>query len=174
MVDTIAEARFTIVMLSRSLIITAALTVFAFGCTGTTEQGPTNTPSEEGTQTPTTTANSEAGFAIALPQGSSTTPNEKAPGQYEYTTPNGTVLITVKPGDRAAFDAAKAHYTAKASSFGGTARGTDAQFSSQWREVAAGPRSNATLLFASGKIYECTVSSTNAPTLMVCQSLKAS
>ena len=83
------------------------------------------------------------------------------------------MLITVKPGDRAAFDAAKAGYTSKATSFGGHVKGTDTQFSSAWREVATGPRSSATLLFANSKIYECTVTSTSAPTLMVCQSLKA-
>jgi hypothetical protein len=173
-VDTIAEARFTTVMLSRSLLVTTAFTMFALGCTGTAEQGP-STPGEEGAQqTPTTTAeNSEAGYTVALPQGSSTTPNEKSPGQYEYTTPNGSVLITVRPGDQATFDAAKAMYTTKATSFGGYVRGTDAKFTSAWREAATGPRSSATLLFASAKIFECTVTSTNAPTLMVCQSLKA-
>lgn len=175
MVDTMKEARFTIVMLSRSLLVTTAFTVFALACTGTSEQGPTNTPGEEGSQPgPTTTAeNTEAGYTVALPQGSSTTPAEKAPGQYEYTTPNGNVLVTVRPGDKAAFDAAKAQYTTKATSFGGHTRATDTQLSSAWREAATGPRSSATLLFANAKIYECTVSSTNAPTLMVCQSLKA-
>lgn len=156
----------------RSLLLTS-IAILAFGCTNSTEPGP-STPTDEGTQGPTTSAeNPSAGYTVALPQGSSTTPNEKAPGQYEYTTPNGTVLITVKPADKAAFDAAKASYTSKATSFGGHARGTDTQFSSAWREVATGPRSSATLLFANSKLYECTVTSASAPTLMVCQSLKA-
>ena len=174
MVDTIAEARFTISMHQlRSLLLTS-IAILAFGCTNSTSEGP-NTPTEEGTQPGPTTAaeNPSAGYTVALPQGSTTTPNEKAPGQYEYTTPNGSVLITVKPGDKAAFDAAKASYTTKASSFGGHARGSETQFSSVWREAATGPRSSATLLFANGKIYECTVTSTSAPTLNVCQSLKA-
>lgn len=174
MVDTIAEARFTIVMLSRSLLL-SCIAVLAFGCTNSTSEPGPSTPTEEGSQPPPTTTaeNGGAGYSIALPQGSTTTPNEPAPGQYEYTTPNGTVLVTVKPGDQAAFDAAKAQYTTKATSFGGHARGTDTQFSSTWREAATGPRATATLLFASNKIYECTVSSSNAATLMVCQSLKA-
>lgn len=170
MVDTIAEARFTIPM--RALLVTTAFTVFALGCTGTTEQGP-NAPSEEGAPPTTTAENTEGGFTVALPHGSSPAAIEKAPGQYEYTTPNGSVLVTVKPGDQAAFEAAKAQYTTRATSFGGHARGTDTQFSSAWREAETGPRSSATLLFANAKIFECTVSSTSAPTLMVCQSLKA-
>lgn len=174
MVDTMEEARFTIVMLSRSLLVTTALTIFVFGCTaGDPGSPPTG---EEGTrdQAPTTIAeNKGAGFTVALPPGSSTSPTEKAPGQYEYTTPNGSVLVTVRPGDKAAFDAAKALYATKAASFSGHSRATDTQFSSAWREASPGPRSSATLLFASSKIYECTVSSTSAPTLMVCQSLKA-
>ena len=173
MVDTIPEARFTIVMLSRSLLFTS-IAVLAFACTNSTSEPGPSTPAEEGSQPPPTTAeNAGAGYSIALPQGSTTTPNEKAPGQYEYTTPNGNVLVTVKPGDKAAFDAARALYTAKATSFGGHTNGSDTQFSSAWREATPGPRSSATLLFASGKIYECTVSSTSAPTLMVCQSIKA-
>jgi hypothetical protein len=173
MVDTIAEARFTIVMLSRSLplLFTTVLAALASACTGTTEP---NTPTEEGTPTPTTTAeNAEAGYTVALPQGSSTTPTEKSPGQYEYTTPNGSVFITVRPGDRAAFEAAKAQVTAKATSFSGHAKSTDTQLSSAWRETATGPRSSTTLLFATSKIYECNVTSPNASTLVVCQSLKA-
>jgi hypothetical protein len=161
-------------MLLRSLLLTSAFTVLALGCTAN-EPGP-NTPAEEGTpdKTPTTTAeNGEAGYAVALPQGSSTTPTEKSPGQYEYTTPNGTVLITVRPGDRAAFDAAKAQVTAKAASFGGHTNAADTQLSGVWREAATGPRSSTTLLFANSKIFECNVSSASAPTLMVCQSLKA-
>lgn len=166
------KARLAEVM--RSLLITTAFTALALGCTAN-EPGP-NAPDDgtQGANVPTTTAeNKEAGYSVALPQGSSTTPTEKAPGQFEYTTPNGTVLITVKTGDRAAFDAAKAAYTTKANSFGGATKGTDTQFSSAWREVATGPRSSATLLLATGKLYECTVTSSNAPTLMVCQSLKA-
>lgn len=158
-------------MLLRSLLCTTALTALALGCTAN-EPGP-NSP-DEGAQGPTTVAeNKEAGYSVALPQGSSTTPTEKTPGQFEYTTPNGSVIITVKTGDRAAFDAAKAAYTTKASSFGGYSKGTDTQFSSAWREVATGPRSSATLLLATGKLYECTVTSSSAPTLQTCQSLKA-
>jgi hypothetical protein len=173
-VDTIAEARFTIVMLSRSLMFTSlVLGALAMACTNSTSEPGPGTPNEEGSPPTTTVENSGAGYTIALPQGSSSTPNEKPPGQYEYTTPNGNVLVTVKPGDRAAFDAAKAMYATRATSLGGTARGTDTQFSSAWREAATGPRTSATLLFANTKIYECAVTSTNAPTLMVCQSLKA-
>jgi hypothetical protein len=174
-VDTIAEARFTIIMLSRSLMFTSLLVLapVAMACTNSTSEPGPSTPAEEGAPPTTTVENDGAGYTIALPQGSTPTANEKAPGQYEYTTPNGNVLVTVKPGDRAAFDAAKAMYSTRATSLGGHARGTDTQFSSAWREAASGPRTSATLLFASGKIFECTVSSTNAPTLMVCQSLKA-
>lgn len=164
-------------MLLRSLLCTTAFTALAMvsaGCTAN-EPGP-NTPSEDGTQTPaptTTAENTEAGYRVALPQGASTTPTEKSPGQYEYTTPNGNVLVTVKPGDRAAFEAAKTAYAAKATSFAGHSRGSDTQFTSAWREAATGPRTSATLLFENAKIYECSVTSANAPTLMVCQSLKA-
>jgi hypothetical protein len=158
-------------MLLRPLLFTASLTVLVFGCTAN-EPGPSSP--EEGTQGPTTTAeNSEAGYRVSLPQGSSTTPTEKSPGQYEYTTPGGTVIITVKPGDKAAYEAAKAQITAKATSFGGYGRGDDSKFSSAWREATTSPRSSATLLFEGGKIYECNVVSNSAPTLMVCQSLKA-
>ena len=172
MVDTIAEARFTIVMLSRSLFMTA-LTVLAIGCSNSTEPGPSS-PSEEGTPAPTTTtANESAGYTIALPQGSNTTPTEKSPGQYEYTTPSGNVLVTVKAGDQAMFDALKAQYASKATSFGGHSNGSTTQFSSYWREAATAPRTSATGLFASSKIYECSVSSNSAATHMICQSLKA-
>lgn len=172
MVDTITEARFTIVMLSRSLLMTA-FTLLALGCTNSTEPGP-STPTDEG-QTPTTTAeNTAAGYSVALPQGSPTTPTEKAPGQYEYATAGGTVLVTVKAGDQAAFDALKAQYTAKTTSFSGRTNPGPTQFSSYWRESTTVPRSSATALLANGKIFECSVpSSNNAATHMICQSLKA-
>lgn len=171
MVDTITEARFTNVMLSRSSFMTA-LTLLAIGCTNGTEPGP-STPTEEGQPPTTTVENTGAGYTIALPQGSSTTPTEKAPGQYEYTTPGGTVLVTVKAGDQAMFDALKAQYTAKATSFGGRTNGSTTQVSSYWREASTVPRSSATALFANAKIYECAASSNSAPTHMICQSLKA-
>lgn len=172
MVDTITEARFTIVMLSRSLFMTA-LTLLAIGCTNSSEPGP-STPTEEGSQPPPTVVeNAGAGYTIALPQGSSTTPTEKAPGQYEYTTPGGTVLVTVKAGDQAMFDALKAQYTAKASSFGGHTNGSTTQVSSYWREATTVPRTSATALFANAKIFECAVSSNSAPSHMICQSIKA-
>lgn len=158
----------------RSLLF-ASVAVLAVACTNSTsEPGPNgpNGPSDENVPT-TPASNEQAGYRVNLPQGSSPTPTEKSPGVFEYTTPAGNVIVTVKPGDQAAFDAAKAQYTTKAESFGGHARATDTQLSSAWRESATGPRSSATLLYSTGKIYECTVTSASAPTLMVCQSLKA-
>lgn len=174
-------------MLLRALLCTAAFTALALGCTAT-EPGPSSPPAPgEGTQgddlgqpasttkgcTSGATSNAEGGFCVALPQGSTTTPTQKAASQYEYATANGAVTITVRTGDQAAFEAAKSQLAAKATSFGGHSRGNDIQFSGVWREANPGPRSTATMLFDGGKIYECHVSSTNAPTLMACQSLRA-
>jgi len=166
-------------MLLRSLVC-FAFTALALGCTA---NDPAPGPGE-GTEIDQpgsmskgclagATKNDEGGYCVKLPEGSSTTATAKGPGAYEYQTPGGNILITVRPGDKAAFEAAKAQLTTKATSFGGWAKGTDTAFSSIWREnPTTQPRSTTTLRFENDKIYECSVTSPTAPVLNSCQSLR--
>jgi hypothetical protein len=129
------------------------------------------------------TSNAEGGYCLVLPpdariastNAASASRETSGERRYEYASPAGTLVVVVKTarsvdGD-VAWASAKQSLVDQAASLSGVSRAAGDTVSATWKELD-GRRIAARALRREGTLVECRATSTTAPLLQACETLR--
>jgi hypothetical protein len=162
----------------RSTLCTFAFATIVLGCTENKEPAPDTLGggSQEQGCAAGATQSVEGGFCLALPsdhQGGATAGSD-GQRRFDYSAGASSVVVTSKTGANATdaeWASATKNLAEQATILGGSSRTSGASISGTWKETDG--RTTATkLLRGDGKIVECRATSSSAPALQACESLR--